>query len=129
MYINGKLTFEGDGGTDRYAGGAAGVFRGLHLRTSPNADVAATTVTLLRADEIVSDDGYPWSVTTPLSAVISSSGAGGLDTGAEAASTWYEIYAIRKSSDGTKNLLLHKAPTFSLDQSQTSNDSSLWVMS
>ena len=97
-------------------------FRGLHLRTSPNADVAATTVTLLRADEIVLDDGTRVADWDDLSAVISSSGAGGLDTGSEAASTWYEIYAIRKSSDGTKNLLLHRAKDYLLDESQTTVD-------
>lgn len=32
---------------------------------------------------------------------LASSGAGGLDTGSEATSTWYYPYAIQKSSDGT----------------------------
>lgn len=100
-------------------------FRGLHLRTSPNADVAATTVTLLHADEIALD-GAAGSVSDwdNLSAVITSSGAGGLDTGTEAASTWYEIYAIRKSSDGTKSLLLHRAKDYFLDEQQTTDNQS-----
>jgi hypothetical protein len=38
--------------------------------------------------------------------VLSSSGAGGLDTGAEASSTWYYVYLIQKSSDGTNACLL-----------------------
>jgi len=74
-------------------------FRGLHLRTSPNADVANTTVTLIKADAITMANttgvGLGLSALTEtwtnLSAVITSSGAGGLDTGSEAASTWYEI--------------------------------------
>jgi hypothetical protein len=85
-------------------------FRGLSLRTHPDADVAKSKVMLVHADEIVFDDGA--RVTSGLDrlvADVTASGAGGLDTGAEGASRWYEIYAIRKSSDGTLNLLLHRA--------------------
>lgn len=99
-------------------------FRGLHLRTSPNADVAATTVTLQRCDAMTMDDGTYVESWDDLSAIITGSGAGGLDTGAEAASTWYEIYAIRKSSDGTKNLLLHRAKNYFLDESLTTESTS-----
>ena len=121
------ITLTTNAGTDTLTIAASGssmeqIFRGLHLRTSPNADVAATTVTLLRADAISLDDGTYVEDWDDLSAVISSSGAGGLDTGAEAASTWYEIYAIRKSSDGTKNLLLHQAKDYFLDESQTTDN-------
>jgi hypothetical protein len=94
-------------------------FKGLSLRTSPNADIATTTVVLDHADEIVMDTGNRVTDWNDLSANIASSGAGGLDAGAEAASTWYEIYAIRKSSDGTKNLLLHRAKDYFLDESDT----------
>lgn len=97
-------------------------FRGLQLRTGPDSDVAVTTVTLVKADEIIPDTGTSWSVTTPLTAAITASGAGGLDTGTEQASTWYEIYAIRKSSDATKSLLLHQAKNYLLDQSQTTDN-------
>lgn len=83
-------------------------FRGLHLRTHPDADKALYQVMLVHADEIVMDDGTRVSDWDRLTADITVAGAGGLDTGAEAASTWYEVYAIRKSSDGTKNLLLHR---------------------
>ena len=101
-------------------------FRGLYLRTSPNADVAATTITVIKLDQWVADDGTVVDESAPPSnntAVISSSGAGGLDTGAEAASTWYEIYRIRKSSDGTLNTMLHRAKDYFLDESQTTTDS------
>lgn len=94
-------------------------FRSLTVRTSPNADVAATTVTLDHADEIVMQDGTRVADWDDLNAAITTSGAGGLDTGTEGASRWYSINAIRKSSDGTKNLLLHRAKSYDLDQSQT----------
>ncbi len=100
-------------------------FRGLHLRTHPDADKAVNQVMLVHADEIVLDDGTrvgPWD---NLVADITLSGAGGLDTGTEAASAWYEIYAIRRSSDGAKNLLLHRAKEFFLDQQQTSSPTSI----
>ena len=121
-----KLQTNGSG-TLSWAGDASGVeqsFRGLHLRTSPNADVAATTVSVLGLTQWTADDGTLVDDTlTNNTAVISSSGAGGLDTGAEAASTWYEIYRIRKSSDGTLNTLLHRAKDYLLDESQTTESS------
>lgn len=101
--------------------GLSQTFRGLTLSTSPNADVAATTVTLDHADEITMQDGTRVADWDDLNAVITASGAGGLDTGTEGASRWYEIHAIRKSSDGTKGLLLHRAKSYDLDQSQTTN--------
>ena len=101
-------------------------FRGLHVRTSPNADVAVTTVSVLGLDQWTADDGTLVDDTlTNNTAVISSSGAGGLDTGSEAASTWYEIYRIRKSSDGTLNTLLHRAKDYFLDEQQTTSDAEL----
>lgn len=39
-------------------------------------------------------------------AAITGSGANGLDTGAEGGNTWYFVYIIRKSSDGTTDSLL-----------------------
>lgn len=83
-------------------------FRGLSMKRHPDAGTAASTVMLVHADEIVMDDATrlgPWDRVT---ADLSASGAGGLDTGAEAASTWYEVWAIAKD-DGTKNLLLHRS--------------------
>jgi hypothetical protein len=97
-------------------------FRGLVLGTHPDSDKEGTRVWLHHADEIVMQDGFrvgPWDA---LQANVGVSGAGGLDTGAVAASTWYEIYAIRKSSDGTKNLLLHKAKNFEQDETQDVDD-------
>lgn len=84
-------------------------FRGLQLRTHPDVDKAASQVLLVRADEIVMQDGASIPTWANLVADLTVSGAGGLDTGTEGASRWYELYAIRKSSDGTKNLLWHRA--------------------
>lgn len=97
-------------------------FRGLTLRTHPDADVAASKVWLDHADEIVMHDGESVSDWNDLVADMTASGAGGLDTGSEGASRWYEIYAIRKSSDGAKNLLLHRAKNYGLDASFTTDD-------
>lgn len=96
-------------------------FRNLKLRTA-GANVEATTVWLERADEIVMDDGTrvgPWE---NLTAAITVSGAGGLDTGSELSSTWYAIQAIRKTSDGTKNLLLSRATFWTADVSHQTHD-------
>lgn len=41
------------------------------------------------------------TVASPLTLDITSTGANKLDTGAEASSTWYYVYLIMKSSDGT----------------------------
>jgi hypothetical protein len=70
------------------------------------------------------DDGVSVPDWNNLVADLSVVGAGGRDMGSEEASTWYEPYAIRKSSDGTKGLLLHRAKDYFLDQSFTSVDTS-----
>lgn len=93
------------------------VFRGLHLRTHPDADVSAAKLELLKADEIITDDGARFSAVSNLVADMgAAAGAGALDTGAEAASTWYEVYFIAKD-DGTQNLLLHRSLNYSKDTS------------
>lgn len=100
-------------------------FTGLQLRTHPDADKAANQVALLSLDQVVMSDGVRYSdlsAVLPLTADITASGAGGLDTGTRVASTWYEIHLIGKSS--TQNpadlrLLLHRAKDYLLDQSST----------
>ena len=94
-------------------------FRGLTLRTHPDADVAAYKVYLDHADEITMHDGTRVANWDDLTADITASGANGLDTGSEGASRWYSIHAIRKSSDGTKGLLLHRAKSYDANQSDT----------
>ena len=106
------------------AGTLQQVFRGLHLRTHPDNDSRKSKVMLVHADAIVTDNNTV--VTSSLDRLVADvtvSGAGGLDTGSEGASRWYEIYFIRKSSDGTTNLLLHRAKDYLLDQSFTTVDS------
>lgn len=98
-------------------------FRGLSCRTSPNADVAATTVVLLHADEIVCSNGVRRTPADNLSAVITTAGIGGLRASqAEAASTWYKImYAYGASGEG---LYLEQAKDFFLDEEQTTDNAS-----
>ena len=100
-------------------------FRSLTVRTSPDANLAAANVFLDHADEIVMQDGVSVSDWNDLTANIAVSGAGGLDTGSEGASRWYSIHAIRKSSDGTKNLLLHRAKSYDADQAQATSNTTL----
>ncbi len=100
-------------------------FRGLHMRTHHNFGAAADQVSIERLEEAVMSDGaryLPPRSIFPLSGIITSSGAGGLDTGTEVASTWYEIYLIGKSSTGSTSdlrVMFHRAKSYSLDQSQT----------
>jgi hypothetical protein len=96
-------------------------FRGLYLRTHPDADVAASKV-WFNADEIVMDDGTRTSSWAGQVADITVAGAGGLDTGAEAASTWYEVYALAKD-DGTKSAVLHRSKDYLKDQEQAVTNS------
>jgi hypothetical protein len=64
---------------------------------------------LKSADSIIMQDGETVAGWSNLIADIQTTGAGGLDSSsALAASTWYEVYAIRNSSTGTKALLLHR---------------------
>jgi hypothetical protein len=84
--------------------------QGLQLQTHRDSDLQTDQVELVNVESIIMDDGTElrndsdeW---TGKLADITVSGAGGLDTGAEANGYWYEIYAIAKE-DGTRNLLLH----------------------
>lgn len=99
-------------------------FRGLHLRTHPDANLATTKVYLVKADEIVMDDGTRLSDWANLSADITASGENGLDAGAEAASVWYEVWAIAKA-DGSKALVLHRALDYFLDENQSTVDTTI----
>jgi hypothetical protein len=117
--VSSIITNPGGGGS----GDGAGVrqdFRGLYWLTHPDADKAASQILVVRADEVIFDDGFRLAAgIARLVADITASGAGGLDTGAEAAAKWYELHLIRKSSDGTLSTLLHRAREYVADQSQT----------
>lgn len=93
-------------------------FRGLRMHRKPQT---LTRVMVTALDEIVMSDGYryPGAGYRGLEATNTVVGAGGMDSGGVAvASTWYEIHAIAKSSDDTKNLLFHRACDFATDASQ-----------
>ena len=111
------------------ATGLTQTFRGLSLQTGPDNDVALTTVGITGLAEWVTQDGTTVAeATVPVSstALITAAGAAGLDTGSEAASTWYEIYRIRKSSDGTLNTMFHRAKDYFLDESFTTAVDNGW---
>lgn len=117
----GSRTMAG-GQTAQFPQASAGpgqTFRGLFLRTHPDSGAARSQVYLVHADEIVMNDGARVEGWKALAADIGASGAGGLDAGSRAPSTWYEIHAIRSSLNGTKNLLLHRAKDYLEDQVQT----------
>lgn len=107
-------------------------FQGLQLQTHRDSDVAHKQVELVGVDSIIMDDGTElrndageWSGKF---ADITASGAGGLDSGAEASSTWYEIFAIAKE-DGTRNLLLHKSNLWSYSALQASTNNNQGIRS
>lgn len=84
---------------------ATGVLIGTHHH--PNKKLYQ--VLLKHADSIIMNDGEFVSGWDNLVADITTTGAGGLDgVSAEAANTWYEVYAIRNSTTGSKALLLHR---------------------
>jgi hypothetical protein len=95
-------------------------FRGLSLQTSVTdfKNSNANNIILEHVDEITMDDGELVRGWTDKSVIINTanSGVGGLDTGTMLANTWYEIYAIRKRSDGTKGFIIHRALDRYVDQ-------------
>lgn len=93
-------------------------FSGLLLRTHSDNNVAAQKIHLIRADEIVMEDGTRVSGWRNLVADPAVIGAGGLDQGIEQPNRWYEVYAIRRSSDGARAAMLHLAKRHQIDQSQ-----------
>lgn len=60
---------------------------------------SASTVTVT-ADEIILSGAVKSTLSVTID-IAASAGANALDTGSEAANTWYYIWVIRKSSDGT----------------------------
>lgn len=110
----------------RYAARPTTSFRGLTLTTSMADRIAnGTQLVVYTLDETIMDDGEVVSGWPNQSVLdISVSGVNGLDGGTANANTWYEVYAIRKSSDGVKNFIVHRA----LDRLATQNtfNSSFW---
>lgn len=87
--------------------------RGLRVESHPDNSLRKSRV-LINADAIVMSDGEEVATWTNVVADLTASGAGGLDTGAEAASTWYEVWGIYNGS--TKSAVLHRAKDYLLDQ-------------
>jgi hypothetical protein len=88
-------------------------FRGLRAQTHPDSNVAASKV-LFSADAIVMSDGQEVQSWSNVVIDMATAGAGGLDTGTEQNSTWYELYAIY---DGTnKKGCFHRAKDHFLDE-------------
>lgn len=91
--------------------------RNCYLRTHPDADKGTSQVQLVHADSITMDDGEvvdDWNnLVADLGAVAN--GAGGIDTGSEFSSAWYEVLVIRKPDD-TRALMFHFAGNYYLDQ-------------
>jgi hypothetical protein len=103
-------------------------FNGLHLRTHRDNDVRKTTVALHSLRSVVMSDGTGYSdvvipgTTAPLTALITGSGAAGLDTGSEQASTWYSIRLIGKSSTKAVSdlrLIFHRERNLFTDSGQS----------
>lgn len=72
----------------------------------------AATVTYT-ADELILEDADGNQILIEAynkTATITTAGAGGLDTGSEASSTWYHVWAIAQA-DGTSSILLSTAST------------------
>lgn len=99
--------------------------QGLQLQTHRDSDLAPSQVELVDVDSIIMNDGVElrndngeWS---GLTADITISGAGGLDTGTETVSTWYEIYAIAQE-DSTRALLLHQSKIWAVNTNYISGE-------
>lgn len=89
-------------------------FRGLTLGTHPDSDVDDKKIQF-SADAIVMNDGQEvqgWS--NIVVDITASQVANGLDTGSEAASTWYSVWAIYNGT--TKAGLLHREKDYFLDE-------------
>jgi hypothetical protein len=94
-------------------------FRGLRVQTHHDADLAPSRV-VFSADAIVMSDGEEVSDWDNIVVNLAASGAGGLDTGTEQASTWYPIYAIYNGT--TKWGCFHRAKDFLLDEDITAGE-------
>jgi hypothetical protein len=72
-----------------------------------NLSVPTTsTVSIAIGQGRTDNDAVNFEVTSPITVDITVSGAGGLDTGSEAASTFYDVYVIRNAVGVTNGLLV-----------------------
>jgi len=94
-------------------------FEGVFISTHYTPRLKASQVLFRRGDELLMSDGSVIRGWSNLAADIRVSGAGGLDTGVELPSRWYEVYAIRNGANGQQSLMLHAASDIVQDQSLT----------
>jgi hypothetical protein len=97
-------------------------FSGVYLRSHPDDMFGSTRVVLVKADSICMNDGERVDNWGTLTGDFSVVGAGGRESSTLTPSAWYEIFAIRKSSDDTRNLFFHRMKDFLKDQSQELED-------
>lgn len=91
-------------------------FSGLTLTN--NVGAPNTTIDVGAGTARSSDNTVDVTLTGTLSGILQTSGAWAagnnqnkLDTGARANNTWYHVFAIRKTSDGTGDILFSLSPT------------------
>jgi hypothetical protein len=83
------------------------VFPKGYISGPPPLFTSSSTVTVkagLKARD--SGNAADIEVGSDIAVALSTSGAAGLDAGSEASNTWYYLYLIRKSSDGTVSAIL-----------------------
>ena len=100
LYLSstGVLTALNSGSVSTPLGAGRGEVTNLYVTQTSGSEAASVTIT---ADAIDIEGNRATSVN--VAASLASSGAGGLDTGAEGSDTTYYLWLIRKSSDGTMN--------------------------
>lgn len=109
------LTSNGSGADPSYVAAGAWALGTLNGCTLSRA--TATTFGITACYATNEDGGTTFNMsqasafTKSLSAWAAASGNGGLDTGSIAASTWYHVHEIRKTSDGSIDYLLSLSPT------------------
>lgn len=92
-------------------GVARGWIDGLQMSTD-----AVNTVTVTAGQATADDGSYVMNLSSSLAKLLSSAwavgtGNGGLDTGAEAANTWYHVWLIARSDTGVVDALLSTSAT------------------
>lgn len=98
--------------------GSTQAIDGLHMGTHHHPTLKYSQVLIRHVDGLVMNDGEYVGGWDGMVADITVSGAGGRDSvSAEAANTWYEVWAIRNSGTGAKALLLHRMLDRTIDQS------------
>lgn len=72
---------------------------------------SVSTVNVLAGQMAADCDQGPMYLSATTTASLAASGAGGLDTGSEAASTWYAVWVIRQSGTTNQDVLLSTSST------------------